>query len=127
MTWLAARRGKAGVGDLLLANLRTVSSRRRESCCSVYALLLESPIGIASVGDAAGVARHLNEKEAAVQTEMLLARGGGIRGSIRETMSLATWRQRRSGGRRAAGRVVEDRHASFVNRRDRLELDRLSP
>jgi hypothetical protein len=62
-----------------------------------------------------------------VQTEMLLARGGGIRGSIRETMSLASWRQRGSGGRGATGRVVEHRHASFVNRRDRLELDRLTP
>jgi hypothetical protein len=35
-----------------------------------------------------------------------------------------SWRQRRSGARRAAGRVVEHGHASFVNRRDRLELDR---
>src|SRR2546429_8439790 len=48
-------------------------------------------------------------------------------GRAAKRMSLPSWRQRRSGARRAAGRVVEHGHASFVNRRDRLELDRLTP
>jgi hypothetical protein len=110
-----------------LANLRTVTHAAESPTVGVTRAASAIPIGAASVGDAPGLAGYPNEKDAAVQTEMLPSRDGGTRVSIRETMPLASWRQRGSGRPRAADRVVEHRHASFVNRRDRLELDRLTP
>jgi hypothetical protein len=84
------------------ANLRTVNPRRREPCSWVDALLLQSRIGAASVGDAPAPAGRPERSPAVASCALLLCDGSSHPCKPRPLRGMRSYVRRRASGQTEA-------------------------